>query len=211
MDDFQNITSISKADLALIVRDQFQSFGIEGMNYSICFSAKSDYFAETKALAEPAVRFYTKLYLQPFTLEETLEYADSALHLSPHASAAVAGWLHEKTLGHPYFLAFVCKHLSATVSRIELRALEPTWPAIFDQLGREKFALDVSQLSTKELDLIHQFAIMGQSELAPHDFRGKFQREYFARLAGKGFLIRAGRGRYTLYHPLFREFLRQTK
>ncbi len=173
MDDFQNITSISKADLALIVRDQFQSFGIEGMNYSICFSAKSDYFAETKALAEPAVRFYTKLYLQPFTLEETLEYADSALHLSPHASAAVAGWLHEKTLGHPYFLAFVCKHLSATVSRIEPRALEPTWPAIFDQLGREKFALDVSQLSTKELDLIHQFAIMGQSELAPHDFRGK--------------------------------------
>src|SRR5256884_4936453 len=82
------------------------------MNYSICFSAKSDYFAETKALAEPAVRFYTKLYLQPFTLEETLEYADSALHLSPHASAAVAGWLHEKTLGHPYFLAFVCKHRS---------------------------------------------------------------------------------------------------
>ena len=211
MDDFQNITSISKADLALIVRDQFQSFGIEGMNYSICLSAKSDYFAETKALAEPAVRFYTKPYLQPFTLEETLEYADSALHLSPHASAAVAGWLHEKTPGHPYFLAFVCKHLSATVSRIEPRALEPTWPAIFDQLGREKFALDVSQLSTKELDLIHQFAIMGQSELAPHDFRGKFQREYFARLAGKGFLIRAGRGRYTLYHPLFREFLRQTK
>src|SRR2546429_6055663 len=52
---------------------------------------------------------------------------------------------------------------------------------------------------------------MGQSELAPHDFRGKFQREYFARLAGKGFLIRAGRGRYTLYHPLFREFLRQDR
>lgn len=78
VDDLQNITSIRKADLALIVRDQFQSFGIEGMNYSICFSAKSDYFAETKALAEPAVRFYTKVYLQPFTLEETLEYAQSA-------------------------------------------------------------------------------------------------------------------------------------
>src|SRR5437016_8594457 len=143
------------------------------MNYSICFSAKSDYFAETKALAEPAVRFYTKPYLQPFTLEETLEYADSTLHLSHHASAAVAGWLHEKTLGHPYFLAFVCKHLSATVSRIELRALEPTWPAIFDQQGREKFALDVSQLSTKELDLIHQFAIRSEERRVGKECRSR--------------------------------------
>jgi hypothetical protein len=39
----------------------------------------------------------------------------------------------------------------------------------------------------------------------------RFQTEYFARLAEKGLLIRTGRGRYKLYHPLFREFLRQTE
>jgi hypothetical protein len=61
LDDLQNVSGISKGDLALTIRDQFQSFGIEGMNYSVCFSAKSDYFAETKGLAEPAARFYTKL------------------------------------------------------------------------------------------------------------------------------------------------------
>ena len=33
----------------------------------------------------------------------------------------------------------------------------------------------------------------------------------FGRLTEKGLLIRTGRGRYKLYHPLFREFLRQTK
>src|SRR5579883_2875579 len=38
LDDLQNITSISKADLALTIRDQFQSFGIDGLNYSVCFS-----------------------------------------------------------------------------------------------------------------------------------------------------------------------------
>jgi hypothetical protein len=42
-------------------------------------------------------------------------------------------------------------------------------------------------------------------------FAGKFQREYFARLLEKRLLIRTRRGRYKLYHPLFREFLRQTK
>jgi hypothetical protein len=72
LDNLQNISK-SKSDLALTIRDQFQFFGIEAMNYSVYFSAKPDYFAETKALAEPAVRFYTKVYLEAFTLEETIE------------------------------------------------------------------------------------------------------------------------------------------
>ena len=44
-----------------MIPDQFQFLDIEGMNYSVCLSAKSDYVAETKELAEPGVRFYTKL------------------------------------------------------------------------------------------------------------------------------------------------------
>ena len=88
LDDLQNI-GISKSDLALTIRDQFQFFGIEGMNYSVCFSAKPDYFAETKALAEPAVRFYTKVYLEPFTFEETIEYTRSVFGTSPDPSAII--------------------------------------------------------------------------------------------------------------------------
>ncbi|PYT69006.1 MAG: hypothetical protein DMG39_19525 [Acidobacteria bacterium] len=41
-------------------------------------------------------------------------------------------------------------------SEIQPDRLEPSWPAILGQLGREKFRLDVSQLSAKEFDLIHQ-------------------------------------------------------
>jgi hypothetical protein len=211
LDDLQNITSISKEDLALMISDQFQWFGIEGMNCSVCFSAKPDYFAGTKALADPAVRFYTKFYLEPFTFQETLEHARSVFRLPLDISEKVAGWLHEKTLGHPYFLACICKHLMATEKQIEAHKLETTWPAILDQLGREKFRSDVSKLSAKELELIHHFASLDEGEVSADHFGGKFQREYFARLVGKGLLIRTGRGRYKLYHPLFREFLQQTQ
>lgn len=69
------------------------------MNYSICFSAKSDYFVETKALAEPAVRFYTKIYLEPFTVEETIEYTRSVFSTSPDTTATIAAWLHKKPSG----------------------------------------------------------------------------------------------------------------
>src|SRR5262249_156446 len=155
VDDLQNITSIAKADLALTIRDQFQFFGIENMNYSICFSAKSDYFAETKALAEPAARFYTKLYLVPFTPEKPLEYV-RAVFPGYQDSDSLTAWLHKKTLGHPYFLAFVCRQLSLRGS-LQPQRLEQIWPAIFAQLGREKFRSDISQLSRKEIELIRQF------------------------------------------------------
>lgn len=188
--------SIGKSELALTIRDQFQSFGVEGMNYSICFSAKSDYFAETKALAEPAVRFYTKVYLEALTVEETIEYTRSVFSTSPD-------------LGHPYFLAFVCKHLSAAENQIQPPRLEGIWPAIFDQLGREKFRSDISQLSAQDRALVREFASLGESEIPAHHLTGKNHRQYLACLIEKGLLVRTGRGRYKLYHPLFREFLRQ--
>jgi hypothetical protein len=209
VDDLHNITSIAKAELALIIRDQFQFFGIENMNYSICFTTKSDYFSETKALAEPAVRFYTKLYLVPFTPQESLEYVRGFFR-DPTDSDSLTEWLHKKTLGHPYFLAFICRELSLGV-QVQPHRVEQIWPTIFDQLGREKFRSDISQLSTKEIELVRQFAKLGEGEFAVHQFTSKFQTEYFARLAEKGLLVRTGRGRYKLYHPLFAEFLRQRR
>lgn len=194
-----------------MIRDQFQSFGIEVMNYCVCFSAKPDYFAGTKALADPAVRFYTKFYLEPFTFEETLEYVRSVFGLPLDVSAKVASWLQEKTRGHPYFLACICKYLMATAKQIQPHKLETYWPAILDELGHEKFCSDVSKLSAKELELIHQFASLGEGEVSVEHVSGKFQREYFARLVAKDLLIRTGRGRYKLYHPLFGEFLQQTQ
>ena len=207
LDDLHNITSISKADLALTIRDQFQFFGVENMNYSVCFSTRSDYFADTRSLAEPAARFYTKLYLVPFTRGETSEYV-RAVFSATSESDLLARWLHQKTFGHPYFLAFVCRQLSLGTS-LQPQRLEQIWPAIFDQLGREKFRSDISQLSGKEIELVGQFAKLGEGVFAVHQLTSKFQTEYFARLAEKGLLIRTGRGRYKLYHPLFREFLQQ--
>ena len=89
--------------------------------------------------------------------------------------------------------------------------LEPIWPAIFDQLGREKFRSDVSQLSAREFEFMHRLANLSENELATQPYTSKFRREYFARLVEKGLLIRAGRGRYKLYHPLFRQFLQQNE
>ena len=67
-----------------------------------------------------------------------------------------------KNLGYAYFLDSIFKHLIATEEQIEPHKLETNWPAIRDQLGREKFRSDVSQLSAKELELISSGRLFGR-------------------------------------------------
>jgi hypothetical protein len=61
--DLHNFISSSSGGIALTLRDQFQEFAVHGLNYNLCFSARADYFSEIRTFAEPAVRFYDKVYL----------------------------------------------------------------------------------------------------------------------------------------------------
>src|SRR5215469_13831254 len=55
LDDLHNLATPTVQDTALIVRDQFQFFGVEGINLSVCFSAKPDYFSGS--IASPSLPF----------------------------------------------------------------------------------------------------------------------------------------------------------
>ena len=203
LDDLQNL-SLPSGDTALTVRDQFQALAVEGMNFSVCFSARQDYFSGISNFAEPAVRFYSKFILAPFSFEETCEYTRAVF--DGHADiVALAHWLYDKTLGHPYFLAFISRELLGRGSTSPAHA----WREISVQLEREKFESDLAQLSEKDVGLLRALAASDEQEFSPTPFVKEFQYEYFRRLTERGLLIRSGRGRYKLYHPLFRAFLQQ--
>jgi hypothetical protein len=165
LDDLQNLATPTVQDTALIVRDQFQSFGIEGVNFSVCFTAKPDYFSGIRSFAEPAVRFYNKCALQPFSLKETAEYVRSVFETASIDVQRLAEWLHGKTLGHPYFLAFISREL---------------W----------KLHADLAQLSEKEVALLRALALVNQSEFSPAPFAQQYPHQYFKRLVQAGLLIR---------------------
>jgi hypothetical protein len=211
LDDLQNLATPTVQDTALIVRDQFQSFGVEGVNLSVCFTAKPDYFSGLRSFAEPAVRFYNKCTLQPFTPEETTEYLHSVFGTTSLDLQRLAEWLHIKTLGHPYFLAFISRELWRLYQPQQFADATHLWPVIFRRLEEGKFNADLAQLSEKEVALLHAVAVVDQNEFNPGPFAQRYPHEYFKRLVEAGLLIRTGRARYRLYHPLFREFLRQTK
>jgi hypothetical protein len=209
LDDLHNLATPTAQDTALILRDQFQSFGIEGVNLSVCFTAKRDYFSGIRSFAEPAVRFFEKCLLEPFSLEETVQYIRAVFGSAPLDLQKLAEWLYGKTLGHPYFLAFISRELCRQYNARPFADAIHLWPGVFYSLERGKFNTDLAQLSEKEIALLRAIAQGDHDEFNPAPFVAKFPYQYFKRLAEKGLLIRAGRGRYKLYHPLFRQFLQQ--
>ena len=209
LDDLHNLATPTVQDTALIIRDQFQSFGIDGVNLSVCFSAKRDYFSGIRSFAEPAVRFYNKCVLEPFTVEETAEYTHAVFGGTSLDTQKLAEWLFSKTLGHPYFLAFISRELWSSYHTRPFTNAVQLWPAVFSRLEQGKFNNDLAQLSEKELGLLRAIARDEHEESNPAPFALKFPHIYFKRLADKGLLTRAGRGRYKIYHPLFRQFLQQ--
>jgi len=210
LDDLDSFATPVAQDVARTLRDQFQWLGINRMNYSVCFSARSDYFSAIRSFAEPAVRFYTKYYLEAFSEEETTEYTEAAFRTHSEKLHGLSRWLYEKTLGHPYFVAFICRELLACTQGSVPESPDHLWPNVFQELERNKFRLDLAQVPERELELLKTLAGAQRDEINPRHFIPAFQYAHFGRLTEKGLLIRTGRGRYKLYHPLFREFLRQT-
>ena len=207
LDDLHNFPNTGAQGIALALRDQFQEFAIHGLNYSLCFSAGSDYFSNIRNFAEPAVRFYDKVYLSSFTPDETREYS-AAVFGNVTGARDHSGWLYQKTLGHPYFLAFVSRQL-LTLARGHLSEPERLWPEIFKRLEQEKFRSDLAHVTEKEVQLLRDLANATSDEIGPRELSDQYERKYFSRLTEKALLLRVGRGRYKLYHPLFRLFLKQ--
>ena len=207
LDDLHNLATPTVQDTALIIRDQFQSFGIDGVNLSVCFTAKRDYFSGIRSFAEPAVRFYNKCFLEAFSLDETIEYTRAVFGATSLDPQTLADWLYGKTLGHPYFLAFISREIWSHYSLQPFASPTALWPVVFSRLEQGKFTTDLAQLSDKEVALLRAVAQGDHEEFTPAPFVQRFPHQYFKRLAEKGLLIRSGRGRYRLYHPLFRLFL----
>ena len=153
------------------------------------------------------MRFYDKVYLASFTPAETQEYA-AAVFGDSAPIHHVSEWLYRKTLGHPYFLAFVSRQLLTPVQG-SLSDPELLWPVIFRRLEQEKFRSDLANVTEREAQLLRDVAASQNDEIGPSDLSNPYDRNYFKRLTEKALLLRVGRGRYKLYHPLFRAFLNE--
>ncbi|MBS7631592.1 hypothetical protein KEJ47_08535 [Candidatus Bathyarchaeota archaeon] len=216
LDDLHYFPIKAEESAYLTLRTTFQELVNRKCNYSLVVTAPSLLFSEIAETAEPVLRFFKRFDLKPFTFDETKEAINVRLKVAGSkliVDDKVIEQISRKTEGHPYLIMFAMFELLTLTrgfSKIGIDIFEKNWPRIEESFGRSIFAQKFQTASDKERELMIKIAESRKDLVSPSDIRGvRGATELFSRLEKKELLIRHGRGRYRLFHPMFAEFLRK--
>jgi hypothetical protein len=216
LDDLHYFPIKAKDSPYLTLRTTFQELVNRKCNYSLVVTAQSLLFSELADVAEPVIRFFKRFDLKPFTFDDTKECVDVRLRIARSrilVDDKAIDAITKRTQGHPYLIMFVMFELmmrAAQTQKIGIEDLDNAWPAIENLLGETIFSQKYQTASERERQLMVAIAENGKDLVSPSDFKGfGSAAELFSRLERKELLLRHGRGKYSLFHPMFTEFLRR--
>lgn len=215
LDDLHYFPIKAEDSAYLNLRTTFQELVNRKCNYSLVVTAQSLLFSEIAEMAEPVVRFFKRFDLKPFTFDEAKESIEVRLKVAGSKISVddkVIETITEKTNGHPYLIMFAMFELlmrAGEAQTIGLKDLDAAWPAIEESLGETIFSQKYQTASERERELMTAIAETKKEFVSPVDFKNfGSAAELFSRLERKELLLRQGRGKYSLFHPMFAEFLR---
>lgn len=216
LDDLHHFPIKAEDSAYLNLRTTFQELVNRKCNYSLVVTAQSLLFSEIAEIAEPVVRFFKRFDLKPFTFDEAKESIEMRLRVAGNKTSVedtVIEIITKKTRGHPYLIMFAMFELLMRTNRVQkigLDHLNAAWPAIEEAFGETIFSQKYQTASEKERQLMTAIAETGKDSVSPSDFKNfGSASELFSRLERKELLLRQGRGKYSLFHPMFAEFLRR--
>jgi len=216
LDDMHYFLQADQSDAYFTLRNNFQELARKGCNFSLVAAGPRILFKAVTDLAEPFARFFHPLYLEPFLLDGTREAIDKrilASKLDLRLSEGVISAIHEKSKGHPYFVMFIAYELVNLIGNQKLvmeRQFDEYWPKIVPILERSVFIGRLGEVSGREKETLLRIASIEEPLVSPSMVRGiRGVAEFFSRLERKGLLLKKERGKYELFHPLFRDYLRK--
>ena len=197
------------------VRDVFQRLAQEGARYMLIFAGKHlPGVGETAA--DPVGRFFNpRLVLRPFTERESVEAVMMPVRFVAFSiTEEAARLIHERSEGHPYFLKLICHETyerAGPTGVVDVPALEEMWPDIEEGLETSaEFGKKFGALPEGEQVTLLHASLLG-AEFEAKELRKQIPKSldtYLSRLVeARGLLRNPARGRYQIYHQLFRTYL----
>jgi hypothetical protein len=216
LDDLHYFPIKAEDSAYLNLRTTFQELVNRKCNYSLVVTAQSLLFSEIAEMAEPVVRFFKRFDLKPFTVAEARESIEVRLKQAESMVAIddeVIQTITQRTTGHPYLIMFSMFELlmhNGKSQTIGVKELQNAWSSIETSLSETIFSQKFQIASEKERQLMIAIAETRSESVSPSEFKkfGGGVPELFSRLEAKELLLRQGRGKYCLFHPMFAEFLR---
>jgi hypothetical protein len=120
--------------------------------------------------------------------------------------------IHGLTGGHPYFVTLAMRDILGLVKGdcLDLAMFDRLRPVLLEHFARLKFNDDLGRTSEGERKILIQMALTNENEISPSSLKGRGTTVLLDRLARKDLIIKVSRGKYQLYNPLFKEYLKTT-
>jgi len=195
------------------IRTLFQELPKNGCNFILCITGRGDIFSDVKGHNGIFATFFNIKYtLNPFKLNEVRDALLTPLKMSGldlTVNESVIEKIHDLTMGCPVFINFIMRELVCLKEkgRITLGDFEKNYRTIITSMGAERFQSDFSIASSKEREILLAMSKLSD-RFSPSDISIKDARSHLRFLIKKGLIVKHERGKYSLYHPFFKEYLR---
>ena len=216
LDDVHYFLQVGESDAYFTMRNSFQELARRECNFSLILTGPKILFAEVTELAEPFTRFFHPFYLEPFDFKGTKDAINKRIlanNLKLQVSEDTISAVHEKSRGYPYFVMFIMRELINMLGiekRVSLEDFYQCWPSVVSIMEKTVFKGRLSKVSEKEKEVLINISKLDEATISPSMVKGiKGITEFFSRLERKALLIKEERGQYTLFHPLFKDYLRK--
>jgi hypothetical protein len=205
--------SKGNAELLYDLRTDMQALTSSGAQYMFVITGPANLYPAMRDKAEPFTRLFERFELKAFDVDGTRQLIEKPLRVEGIGlaiDADVIGRIHQITGGHPYFVTLTMRDLLDRFheGRLTIEEFNRICPELIGHLARIKFDSDFDRASDAEKMLLLQMSDMGHDEISPSELNGSGTTRLLDRLVKKDIVVKISRGKYTLYNPLFKEYLK---
>lgn len=216
LDDIHYVLTHEKGELLYDLRTDMQALSASGAHFMFVITGPLTLYPEMRDKAEPFTRLFERFDLEPFDLTGTKELIEKPLQtekINLEISEEVVQRIHEITGGHPYFITLVMRDLlnQKQEGKLSLKEFTDMYPDLTEHFARIKFNDDFAKATDSEKEVLHKMASSNKQEVAPNDIGGAKITKFLERLVEKDLVLKVARGKYSIYNPLFKEYLRKKK
>ncbi len=217
LDDIHYATyTLDNGELLYDLRTEMQALSSMGAKFMFIITGPLNFYPNMREKAESFTRLFERFDLSPFDIDGTKELIEKPLKVEKidiKIDDEVIRKIHKITAGHPYFITLIMHDVLDYIetNRIDAKQFDKICPKILEHFARAKFEDDLSRASEGEKRVLQKIAFMKEEEISPSSLKNKSDTVILDRLVRKDLVIKLGRGRYQIYNPLFKEYLKTIK
>jgi hypothetical protein len=194
------------------LRTDIQALATEGTKYLFIITGPKFIYPSMHEMAEPFTRLFERFELNNFDLAGTAEAITKPIRIAGihlEIPEDVIEQIHNITDGHPFFIAGMMRDILRIHDKetLTLSDFEQIKPGLIEHLARTKFEDDYNKATDAEKQILLNCAQLKNKIFSPLEIKSKSLSKLLERLANKELLVKLERGKYSLYHPLFKEYL----